>query len=446
MPSNLSPSNLADLEAEPERLPVLLFVDDESNILSALKRLFRSTGFKLLTAESGIAGMQILATEKVDLVISDMRMPVMNGAQFLAQVKQHYPDTARILLTGYAEVEAAISAINEGGIYRYLQKPWDEHDLTLTVQQALEQQALKRKTERLTALVQHQNEQLKSFNSELEMQVAARTGEIQQTVLFLESAQEDLKKNFIATLKVFSNVLELRTGTLGGNASRVAELSQRLGRRLGLSEHALQELMAAGLLHAIGKLGLPDSLVKKPLDRMTAEETKQFISHAKKGQEVLMPIEALAGTGLIILHQYERYDGRGSPDALSEEAIPIGSRIVAVVRDFEALRSGALVDKPLPDQRVIELLQAQRGHRFDPKIVDIFIELLSEPDALLLSGTRMIASHELRAGLRLAEDLISREGVMLLTKNSIITQHYVSQILKFEEIENAKLRILVSSE
>jgi len=446
MPSSTAALNPAGLEAETDRLPVLLFVDDETNILSALKRLFRASGFKLLTAESGVAGLEILATEKVDLVISDMRMPVMSGAQFLAQVKQHYPDTVRILLTGYSEVEAAISAINEGGIYRYLQKPWDEQDLTLTVQQALEQQALKRKTERLTALVQQQNEQLKLFNHELEKQVAARTGEIQQTVMFLESAQEELKKNFITTLKVFSNVLELRTGTLGGNASRVAELSQRLGRRLGLPEHALQELMAAGLLHAIGKLGLPDSLVRKPLDRMTPEETKQFLNHAKKGQEALMPVESLAGTGHIILHQYERYDGRGWPDALSEEAIPIGSRILAVVRDFEALRSGALVDKPLPDQRVIELLLAQRGHRFDPQVVDIFVELLGEPDALQLAGTRMIASHELRPGLRLAEDLISREGVMLLSKNSIITPHYVSQILKFEEIENAKLRILITSE
>jgi len=159
-----------------------------------------------------------------------------------------------------------------------------------------------------------------------------------------------------------------------------------------------------------------------------------------------MPIESLAGAGQLILHQYERYDGRGWPDGLSGEAIPLGSRIIAVVRDFEALRSGALVDKPLPDKRVIELLLSQRGHRFDPRIVDDFVEVLGEPDALQPNGTRLIASHELSAGLRLAEDLMSREGVLLLAKNSIITPHYVMQIRKFEEIENAKLRILVMAE
>jgi len=428
------------------RLPTLLLVDDETNILSALKRLFRSSGYKLLTAESGSAGLEILATEKVDLIISDMRMPGMSGAQFLSQAKQNHPDTMRILLTGYAEVDAAISAINDGGIYRYLQKPWDEQDLILTVQQALEQQALKRQTKELTALVLKQNERLKSFNTELEKQVAARTGEVEQTVMFLESAQDELKKNFMTMLKVFSNVLESRTGMLGGNSSRVADLAQRLGRKLGLRDKGAQELMIAGLLHAIGKLSLPDNLIRKPLDRMTAEETKQFLSHARKGQEVLMPIESLAGAGQLILHQYERYDGRGWPDGLSGEAIPLGSRIIAVVRDFEALRSGALVDKPLPDKRVIELLLSQRGHRFDPRIVDDFVEVLGEPDAMQPNGTRLIASHELSAGLQLAEDLMSREGVLLLAKNSIITPHYVMQIRKFEEIENAKLRILVMAE
>lgn len=446
MPSIATPVSGDSPKANVAGPPTLLLVDGETNILSALKHLFDSSGFKLLTAESGPAGLEILATEHVDLIISDLHMPVMSGAQFLSRAKEKYPDTLGILLAGHSEIDATISAIDDGSIYRYLQKPWNEHDLRLTVQQALKQLALKKEAERLTALVHRQNEQLKSFSSELEAQVAARTTEIRQTVRTLESAQEDLKKNFMTTLKVFSNVLELRTGMLGGNASRVAELAQRLGRKLGLYETGLQELMAAGLLHAIGKLGLPDNLIRKPLDRMNAAETKQFLAHAKKGQEVLMPVESLAGVGRIILHQYERYDGRGWPDAQSGDDIPLGSRIIAVARDFEAMRSGALVDKPLPDRRVVELLLAQRGHRYDPTIVDNFVELLDEPAALLLEGTRLISSFELSAGLRLAEDLISRDGVLLLSKNSIITSHYITQILKFEEVENARLRILVATE
>ena len=116
---------------------VVLVVDDEAGILSALKRLFRPVGYKVLTAESGAAALEILAAEHVDLIISDMRMPGMTGAQFLAQAKASYPDIVRILLTGYSEVGSTIAAINEGGIYHYLPKPWDEHDLLLTVKRAL---------------------------------------------------------------------------------------------------------------------------------------------------------------------------------------------------------------------------------------------------------------------------------------------------------------------
>ena len=189
MPLLTSGSEIYNPITDIDRPPVILFVDDEANILSALKRLFHSSGFKLLTAESAAAGLEILASEPVDLIVSDMRMPGMNGAQFLAQAKIQCPDTQRILLTGYAEMDAAVSAINDGGIYRYLQKPWEEDDLRLAIQHALEQQQLKRQTARLTEMVQEQNVQLARFNHELEAQVAARTGEIEQTVLFLEKAQ-----------------------------------------------------------------------------------------------------------------------------------------------------------------------------------------------------------------------------------------------------------------
>lgn len=436
----------SDTASAADRLPAILFVDDEADILSALRRLFRSSGCKLLTAGSGQAGLDVLAAEPVDLIISDMRMPGMNGAEFLAQAKARFPETVRILLTGFSEMGAAISAINEGGIYRYLQKPWDDQDLLLTVQHALEQQRLKRQTEHLTALVQSQNEKLKIFNLDLERQVQARTGEIQQTVLFLEKAQDDLKNNFMTVLKVLSSIIESRTGMLGGNPRRIGELSKKLGQKFDIAEMAAQELMMAGLLHAIGKIGLPDEIIRKPQDRLTAEEFKQFVAHAVRGQMILAQLESLAGTGRIIRHQYERFDGRGTPDALVGDAIPLGARILAVVRDFEALRSGAMTDKPVPDERVISVLKTQSGHRYDPLVIERFIELVNEPGALELSGTRLIPSHDLSAGLRLAEDLISREGVLLLTKDSVITPHYIAQIRKFEDIENTRLRILVTAD
>ena len=116
---------------------VVLCVDDEPNILSALRRLLRPSGYRVLVAEGGAEGLELMATEQVDLVISDMRMPNMDGAAFLAAVKAGWPDVVRILLTGYADMASTIDAINRGEIFRYVTKPWVDSDMLLTLRQGL---------------------------------------------------------------------------------------------------------------------------------------------------------------------------------------------------------------------------------------------------------------------------------------------------------------------
>lgn len=430
---------------------VILIVDDEASILSSLKRLFRPAGYTVLTAEGGPAGLEILAAQHVDLIISDMRMPGMTGAQFLAQAKAAYPDIVRILLTGYSEVSSTIAAINEGGIYHYLPKPWDEQDLMLTVKRGLEQQQLKREAQRLTDIVQRQNEELSAFNATLEKQVIARTEEIRQTVMFLEHSEGEIKKNFLTMLKVFSNLIELRAGSFG-YSGRVGELSRSLGakmaRSLGsaykISESGLQDLMIAGLLHAVGKIGLPDELVRKPMEKMNSEETRMFMTHPLKGQLVLTPLEAYAAAGVIIRHQYERYDGRGTPQSLVGDAIPLGSRILAVTRDFEALLAGAIATQPLPLDKTLALLKSQRGHRYDPVVVDQFLIMIEEEGLLQAAKTRVVKPRELAPGMQLAEDLRTPDGVLLLTKDTVINEQNVAQVRRFEQVQGMQLQITVA--
>ena len=151
--------------------PTLLFVDDEPGILSALRRLFRPHGYRIFIAEGGAAGLEVLEKEQIDLVISDMRMPEMDCARFLEQVFKRYPETVRILLTGYADITATIEAVNKGQIYRYVSKPWNDQELLLTVQQALDLKALQREKLRLEALTVRQNDALKALNLSLEEKV-----------------------------------------------------------------------------------------------------------------------------------------------------------------------------------------------------------------------------------------------------------------------------------
>lgn len=191
-------------------------MDDEASILSSLRRLLRPTGYTIHTVASGQAGIEILEREPVDLVISDMRMPEMNGAQFLEQVRNRWPATMRILLTGYADISSTIDAINRGEIFRYVSKPWDDTEIRLTIRDALESSRLRRENARLLALTQAQNEELAQLNVGLERKVAERTAEIEQVNSFLNLATDRLKQNFLVSIKMLSGFMELRAATVVG--------------------------------------------------------------------------------------------------------------------------------------------------------------------------------------------------------------------------------------
>lgn len=156
----------------------LLFVDDEPSILSALCRLFRREGYQLLTASSGAQGLERLGEHEVSLIVSDQRMPQMIGAEFLGRARVVSPHSIRIMLTGYSDIDAAKQAINEGGIYRYITKPWDDEQLKAIVREALERYDLEENNRRLTAELQLKNAELEQFNLRLEQRVEERTREL----------------------------------------------------------------------------------------------------------------------------------------------------------------------------------------------------------------------------------------------------------------------------
>ncbi|HGL6714867.1 response regulator [Burkholderia contaminans] len=424
-------------------VPSILLVDDEPSVLSALRRVFRPAGYEILTAESGEAALEVLASTEVDLIVSDMRMPGMSGAEFLARARSLYPDTMRILLTGYAEIASVVQAVNDGGVYRYLNKPWDDHDLLLTLEQALEQRRLRREAARLAALTEAQNEALRRFNTELETQVRARTEELGQTVMFLEAAQRDLKSSFTAMVQVCASMIEIRCGSASGHAMRVGEIARRLALSSGMSELHAQDVYFAGLLHGIGKLSLPDDLLRKPLTKMTAEEHGLYLQHPLRAQMVLTPVAQLHKVASIVLHQYERFNGRGTPDGLAGDAIPLGSRILAIARDFEGLRNGD-IGAPHSVEQALDALRSQAGVRYDPRIVDGLNELMRDPASLgIAASVAEVKSAQLREGMQLADDLRTHRGVLLMTKGSVMSAHQIELVRRFETREGTSFDILV---
>lgn len=168
----------------------ILCIDDEQNIQNALKRLLRKEKYRLLTCSSGKEGLEVLANTQVHLVISDQRMPEMSGTDFLKQVKERYPDIIRIILTGYTDVDTITRSINEGHIYKFFLKPWNDQHLTLEIRQALEQYELIEANKKLARMTVQQNEELRTINENLEAIVAERTSflEIQNRALQLSQA------------------------------------------------------------------------------------------------------------------------------------------------------------------------------------------------------------------------------------------------------------------
>jgi response regulator RpfG family c-di-GMP phosphodiesterase len=422
----------------------ILFVDDEVNILSSLKRLFRPLGYRIFTAESGAAGLQVFEQNAIDLVISDMRMPEMNGAEFLEKVRAKWPDAVRILLTGYADVTSTIAAINKGEIYRYIAKPWDDDDIVLTVKHALERKNLELEKQRLEALTLKQNEALKDLNANLEAKVMARTEEVRQTMGFLEVAHKELKNSFLTSLKVFSNLMELREGAMAGHSRRVADHARRLAQRLGLSDNEVQDVMFAGLLHDIGKIGLSDRLLHKPFSALTTEERAEVVKHPATGQAALMALENMKEAASLIRSHHERFDGMGYPDGLSGMAISRGARILAVANDYDALQTGSLLSRRLTENEAREFLLEGRGKRYDPKVTDVFLEMLGGIDTSAYAGPEVkIPASALRRGMALARDLVSPEGLLLLSKDYLLDDAMIGQIRSFEQAEGRPLVIYV---
>ncbi|HEV7801040.1 MAG TPA: HD domain-containing phosphohydrolase, partial [Burkholderiales bacterium] len=368
--------NMVSETPEAQSTFTVLCVDDESNILNALRRLLRPRGYRVLTAESGAEGLSLIEGERVDLVLSDMRMPEMNGAHFLEQVKARSPDTVRILLTGYADLASTVAAVNNGGIYRYIAKPWDDTALTDIVGDALERKRLQREQARLEKLTHHQNEELKVLNAMLEARVKARTAELENTHGALKEAHDKLKKSFFTSVKVFSNLIELREGALAGHSRQVAETARRLAKRMQLESVQMQDVMLGGLLHGIGELGVPDTVLRKAWTALSDEERTVLVRQPEKAQAALMALDQLSQAGKIIRSYRERYDGYGYPDGLRGDAIPLGARILAVAHDYEAAQEGTLTGRWLSKAQAREHIAAGSGNRYDPEVVAAFLKLL----------------------------------------------------------------------
>jgi response regulator RpfG family c-di-GMP phosphodiesterase len=426
--------------------PKVLLVDDEESILNSLRRLLRGQPYDVLLATSGAQALEIMAQQPIDLVMSDARMPNMDGATLLALIHQHYPDTVRIMLTGYADPSAIIKAINDGQIHRYISKPWHDEEMLLVLRQSLAYQHSERERLRLVQETWDQNQELKLLNITLDKRVASRTAELQQTADMLDLAYEELKHSYVTGTEMFSLLANLRMPPAKQTNRQIIELVRVYCKLHDLDEGTSRDLTMAAALYNIGKLSWTDSMMTAPADLLHHNDRERYRNYPKQSESLLMTLDPMKDAARLILHHQERWDGSGFPDRLKGEAIPIGSRLLKLAVDFLELQRGLILERQMNSDEALVYIRSYAGKLYDPEMVEDFIKVCAAylSDVSLADPmVKVMTTRELAAGMVLARNLNADNGMLLLNAGKVLNGPLVEKLIAFEAMEGAKYSIFV---
>lgn len=416
----------------------LLLVDDEENILRSLQRVLRKEPYELTTATSGDQAIGLMEQQRFDLVISDARMPGMDGPTLLAAIKKKDPWCIRILLTGYADIESTVKAINDGQIYRYISKPWDDDELRLILRQALAFQQSERRRLALEKLTRKQNRELQDLNKTLEQKVRDRTEELRETADMLDLAYQELRQSYVTTTEVFSSLIDKRLPANRQPNAKVITLVKAFADYHKLDDELARNLAMAAALYNLGKLSWPDELFTAPSDLLSKDQKLVYMKYPVAGEQLLMALEPLRDTAKIIRHHQEKWNGYGIPDRLEGKNIPLGARILRLAVDFIELQFGLILERRVPRDNAIKLIKRYRNRLYDPDIADQFLEMVIEvapdidhedPDVLVLDTLR------LKPGMVLARNLYAASGMLLLNEGKVLTSILIDKLAAFEKGE-----------
>lgn len=327
----------------------LLCVDDENIVLQSLKHEIKTDPFfkniiidVAETAEDaiGLAREISEAGDTIPVIISDQRMPVMSGSELLGQLHASYPDTKKILLTGYSDLSAVTELVNRDALYRYLAKPWDSKDLLLSLREAF-------RTFR-------QHRQIGELNTKIESMTLAMVSALESTNFFFD---EDT----------------------GNHIRRISSISGFIARKAGFNETFVKMIKLYAPLHDIGKVGISKEILLKPA-RLDPKEFEQVKEHVRIGHRIIddESIDPMAKN--IVLYHHEKWNGGGYLEDLSGDRIPVEARIVSIADVYDALTSPRVYKPAIGREESIEIIREERGKSFDPELLDAFLSGMDKPN------------------------------------------------------------------
>jgi len=336
----------------------VLIVDDEAVIRDLLTRALVGRGFTCSAAEDGLSALAHLEAQEHAVVVSDVRMPELDGIELLKRIKARWPLTEVILVTGVFELRSGIEAMRNGA-YDYLTKPFTIEDVVFAIDRAFQKREL-----------EIQN---RYYQENLEAEVELRTLEL------LESNQR-IQQLFISMLRTLANSLETKDPYTHGHSERVAAQAVRLATRLQLPEADVSHIELAGLLHDIGKIGVREQVLHKP-SKLTPDEYEHIKTHCELGERILQPVEEFSRILDYVRHHHERFDGQGYPDGIPGDGLSLGAKILAVCDAYDAMTSVRPYRASFSRACAMEEIRRCRGSQFDPLVADALLETLAQEPA-----------------------------------------------------------------
>ena len=363
----------------PGRRARVLVADDEPEIRDVLVDLL-SPAYECVAVGSAEEALLSLHQKAYDLVISDIMMGGMSGIEMIPHALKMSPDTVVIMISGVQTVESAINALRAGA-FDYVMKPFDLQHVEAAVARALTHHTLRVEKRR--------------YETYLEEMVEQRTAE-------LDTALRSLGDAYRTTLKALTAALETRDSETHGHSERVVNFSLRLGREMNLDAEQLRSLEFGSLLHDIGKIGVPDAILRKPA-ALSESEWVRMREHPLHGQRILRGIQFLEGASRVVAQHHEKWDGSGYPLGLRDEEIDLNARIFAVADAFDAITSDRVYRRGRSYEEAAAELEEYAGRQFDPTVVEAFHRVpRAEWDDI---RRRSLELHERRATARRVESV-----------------------------------------
>lgn len=338
---------------------MILIVDDELAVVQALTRLLELEGYQVTGITDPKAALELLAQSAPAIIISDQRMPQMTGIELLLKAHSLSAATVRFLMSGYTDIDVVISAINDGHVYQYISKPWQEAELLLKVKVALEHWR-----------EQRQNEQM----------VRQSLSEVKNWEALFRQTSDLMTQTMASSVRTLQKVIRAKDEDLFLHCERVSQRAGMIAQYMGWSPERIKTLEYAGIFHDIGKIAIRDQILHKA-GRLDEDEFTKMKAHPLIGAEILRELPFMSEVVDIVLQHHEKYDGSGYPSNRKGDVILLEARIIAVADAFDALISKRVYRDGLREEEVWSFLEQSAGSHFDPSVVKVFRRMSMSMDS-----------------------------------------------------------------